>query len=47
MCTHLSWLKFNFAVVTYLNNSIHSYNYNVNVCQSYSYESQGKYPGIA
>ena len=33
MCTFI-WLKFNFAVVTYLNNSIHSYNFNV--CQSYS-----------
>ena len=45
MCTHLSWLKFNFDVVTYLNKSIHSYNFNV--CQSYSYESQGKNPDIA
>ena len=33
-------LKFNFEVVTNLNNSFHSHNFNV--CQSYSYESQGK-----
>ena len=29
MCTHLSWLKFDFDVVTNLNNSFHSYNFNV------------------
>ena len=45
MCTHLSWLKFDFDAVTNLNNSFHSYNFNV--YQSYSYESQGKYPCIA
>ena len=45
MCTHLSWLKFDFDVVTNLNNSFHSYNFNV--CQSYSYKSHGKNPGIA